>query len=166
MKLKKAIIASSLYASIALGGAALLTPAVSFAYDVASTAAINVNAEHVILSGYDAVSYFQGKPTPGNKKFAAEHNGARYHFASESNLKAFQADPARYAPQFGGFCAMGAALGKKLDVDPNVYQVVDGKLYLNINKDVFVKWSEDVPGNIVKANANWPAIKDKAPSSL
>ena len=62
--------------------------------------------------------------------------------------------------------AMGAALGKKLDVDPSSYKVVDGKLYLNVNADVFKKWSADVPGNISKANANWPSIKDKAPSSL
>lgn len=166
MKLKKAFIASSIATSIALGGATLLTSAASYAYDEASTAAINVNAEHVILSGYDTVSYFQGKPVTGDKKFAAEYNGAKYYFASESNRKRFQADPAHYAPQYGGFCAMGAALGKKLDVDPNVYKVVDGKLYLNVNRDVFIKWAQDVPGNIAKANANWPSIKDKAPSSL
>lgn len=61
---------------------------------------------------------------------------------------------------------MGAALGKKLDVDPSQYKVVDGKLYLNVNADVFKKWSEDVPGNIAKANANWPAIQDKAANTL
>ena len=71
-----------------------------------------------------------------------------------------------YAPQYGGFCAMGAALGKKLDVDPTQFKVVDGKLYLNVNADVFKKWSEDVPGNIVAADANWPSIKDKTPASL
>lgn len=166
MNLKKYFIASSVTASLILGSAAMLVPAVSYAYDGASTASINVNAEHVILGGYDTVSYFQGKPAEGDKKFAAEYDGAKYYFASAANLKTFQADPSRYAPQFGGFCAMGAALGKKLDVDPNAYKVVDGKLFLNINADVFKKWSEDVPGNITKANANWPAIKDKAPNTL
>lgn len=112
------------------------------------------------------MSYFKGQPVEGDKRFAATHDGATYYFANAENLKAFQANPAKYAPQFGGYCAMGAALGKKLDVDPSQYKVVDGKLYLNVNADVFKKWSEDVPGNIVKANANWPAIKDKAANSL
>ena len=81
-------------------------------------------------------------------------------------MKTFQSDPARYVPQFGGFCALGAALGKKLDVDPTQFKVVDNKLYLNVNADVFKKWSQDVPGNIASADANWHAIKDKAPSAL
>ena len=62
--------------------------------------------------------------------------------------------------------SLGAALGKKLDVDPSQYKVVDGKLYLNVNADVFKKWSEDVPGNIAKADANWPSIQNKAANTL
>lgn len=166
MNVKKSFIASSLAVALACGGAALLTAGSSFAYDESSTAAINVDAEQVILKGYDAVSYFQGKPAMGEKRFAAEHDGVTYYFASAANMKTFQSDAAHYAPQFGGFCAMGAALGKKLDVDPQSYKLVDDKLYLSVNADVFKKWSEDVPGNVAKANANWPTIKDKAPSSL
>ncbi len=166
MNLKKTFIASSLAIALAGGSAALLTATSSFAYDEVSTAAINVEADQVILKGYDAVAYFQGKPTEGSKRFAATHDGATYYFASAENLKTFQSDPARYAPQFGGFCAMGVALGKKLDVDPHQFKVVDGKLYLNVNADVFKKWSEDIPGNISQANSNWPAIKDLAPNAL
>lgn len=166
MNLKNSFIASSLAVALACGGAALLTTTSSFAYDEASTASINVEAGQVILKGYDTVAYFQGKPAMGDKRYAVEHNGATYYFASAENMKTFQSDAEHYVPQFGGFCAMGAALGKKLDVDPHQYKVVDGKLYLNVNADVFKKWSEDVPGNIAKANANWPAIKDKAPNSL
>ena len=166
MRLKNAFITTSLLTALTFGGTALLVSSSSFAYDENSTASINVDARHVILKGYDSVSYFQGKPQQGGRRFAAEHDGATYHFASEVNLQAFEADPARYAPQFGGYCAMGAALGKKLDVEPTVYKVVDGKLYLNVNADVFKKWSEDVPGNIGKANTNWPLIKDKAPNAL
>lgn len=166
MNLKNTFNASALAVALAFGGAALITTATSYAYDETSTSSINVDTAHVILKGYDAVSYFQGKPMMGDKKYAVEHEGAMYYFTSAANMKAFQGDAAHFAPQFGGFCAMGTALGKKLDVDPNSYKVVDGKLYLNVNADVFKKWSEDVPGNIAKANANWPSIKDKAPNTL
>lgn len=153
--------------SLLFGGAGLLAPVDAQAYDEGSTSAINVEAGNVILHGYDPVAYFSaGKPTPGDARFSVDHAGARYQFASAANMKAFQANPAQYVPQYGGFCAMGAALGKKLDVDPTQFRVVDGKLYLNVNADVFKKWSEDVPGNIAKADSNWPSIKDSAPSAL
>lgn len=167
MRLKKSAIASSLVASLALGGSALLTVTSSYAYDESSTATINVDAQDVILKGYDSVAYFtKGMPTVGDKRYATQHEGATYYFASMENLQAFQSNPAKYAPQYGGYCAMGAALGKKLDVDPTQFKVVDGKLYLNVNADVFQKWSQDVAGNIQKAEANWPLIKDKAANTL
>jgi YHS domain-containing protein len=153
--------------SLAVAGLAGTAPSTAHAYDPASTSEINVAESAVILHGYDAVAYFTtGKPTLGDARFTARHGGASYHFASEANLKTFQARPETYVPQFGGFCAMGAALGKKLDVDPTQFKVVDGKLYLNVNADVFKRWSEDVAGNIAAANLNWPMIKDKAPESL
>jgi len=152
--------------AFALAGATGLA-APAFAYDTASASSINVETGAVILHGYDPVAYFSvGAPTMGSTQFTTTHGGATYRFASKANLKAFQADPERYVPQFGGFCAMGAALGKKLDVDPTQFKVVDGKLYLNVNADVFKKWSENIPENIAAANANWPAIKDKAPFEL
>jgi YHS domain-containing protein len=166
MNFKQVLIPSSFALVMGLAGAALLSPSLSFAYDETSPSVINVDAEHVILKGYDAVAYFAGKPTQGDKRYATKHEGATYYFASAENLKAFQSNPAKYAPQFGGYCAMGAAMGKKLDVDPTQYKVVDGKLYLNVNAVVFAKWSEDVPGNIKKADSNWPQIKDKAPNAL
>ena len=92
--------------------------------------------------------------------------GATYYFSSAANQKAFAANPAHYAPQFGGFCAMGAALGKKLDVDPSQYVVHNDKLYLNVNADVFKMFNQDLDGNIKKADSNWPSIKDKAPYTL
>lgn len=167
MNLKNIFTASSLAVALTLGAGALLSATSSFAYDESSTAVINVDAQAVILKGYDSVAYFtQGVPTQGDKRFAAQHEGATYYFASAENLQRFQANPAMYAPQYGGYCAMGAALGKKLDVDPTQFKVVDGKLYLNVNADVFKKWSQDVAGNILKAEANWPQIKDKAANTL
>jgi len=153
--------------SLAIAGLAGTAPSTAHAYDPASTSAINVEAGAVILHGDDPVAYFTvGKPTMGDARFTSSHGGATYRFASAANLTQFQANPEMYTPAFGGYCAMGAALGKKLDVDPTQFKVVGGMLYLNVNADVFKKWSEDVPRNIAKANANWPAIKDKAASAL
>lgn len=138
-----------------------------YAYDETSTSSINIDEQKIILQGYDPVAYFtEQTPTQGDKQLSTTYGGAIYLFASEENLKAFQANPAKFAPQFGGFCAMGAALGKKLDGDPEVWKIVDGKLYLNVNSDAMTKWSEDIPDNLQKANDNWPHIKDKAPKDL
>lgn len=89
-----------------------------------------------------------------------------YRFASAANRDAFQQEPARYIPQYGGFCAMGTAMGLKLDVDPQAWRIVNNKLYLNLNKDVQKKWLSDVPGHISQTNRKWTEIKDKDPKSL
>jgi YHS domain-containing protein len=102
----------------------------------------------------------------GSAAFSATHDGATYHFASAANRDAFLAEPARFAPAYGGFCAMGAALGKKLDIDPTQFKVVDGRLYLNVNADVFKRWAQDIPTNIGNADQNWPGIANKAPNTL
>lgn len=128
-----------------------------------STAAVNTDTQNLAMHGYDAVAYFtDGQPTPGSTKFSASFGGARYQFASEANLKQFQVNPAAYAPQFGGFCAMGTSFGEKVDADPTAWQIVDGKLYLNYNAKVAKRWQEDVPGNIGRAEEKWPAIKNNA----
>lgn len=132
-----------------------------------STANVNTDEQGIALHGYDAVAYFTtGKPTQGNPAFKAGYVGATYYFASAENQKKFKANPAAYAPQYGGFCAMGVALEKKLDGDPTVWKIVDGKLYLNVNKDVSVAWNRDIPGNLAKANVNWPTIEGKTPTEL
>ncbi|MET4702322.1 YHS domain-containing protein [Constrictibacter sp. MBR-5] len=137
------------------------------AYDENSKSAINVDAQGVALRGYDPVSYFNaGTPTKGREDLTAVHEGARYQFASAANREAFMKSPGQYAPSFGGFCAMGAALGKKLDGDPTIWRVVDGKLYLNVHQAASTRWQEDIPGNLVKANNNWPTIRDKSPAEL
>lgn len=116
--------------------------------------------------GYDVLSFHNGQPALGSDKFAIAHDGATYRFVSQANLDAFKANPARYEPAFGGYCAFGAALGKKFDGDPRYYKVVDGKLYLNLNSDIQAKWNEDVEGNLKKANANWVKIKSTAVDKL
>lgn len=148
-------------------GMAATAPAPAFALVPESTASVNTDAAGLALRGYDAVAYFRtGKPTVGDARFTATFEGVRYHFASAENLRLFKGRPSAYAPQFGGFCAMGVALDKKLDGDPNVWKIVDGKLYLNVNADVSVAWQRDLKGNISTAVEKWPDIKDKSPASL
>jgi YHS domain-containing protein len=137
------------------------------AYDEASVSDVNVDAAGVALGGHDPVAYFTaGTPTAGKAGYQATHGGATYRFASAASLAQFEADPERYVPQYGGFCAMGVALEKKLDGDPQAWRIVDGKLYLNLNKDVQKKWLEDVPGHLARANRTWPSIRSKAPRDL
>lgn len=146
---------------------AIVVPKVVHAYDERATSAVNTDAKGVALKGYDPVSYFStGGPIQGKADFSEKHDGAVYWFASARNRDAFRTDSAKYAPAFGGFCAMGVALNKKLDVDPHLWRVVDGKLYLNVHKEAQTRWLEDVKGNLVQAAKNWPQIKDKAPNAL
>lgn len=131
------------------------------------SAHVNADRSGLALKGYDPVAYFTaGKPTPGKPEFTAVHEGATYRFASAENLAAFQKDPARYAPQYGGWCAYGVAKGGKFDVDPQVWKVVDGKLYLNFNPGVGRTWSQDIPGYLKRSEAEWPKIKDTPADKL
>lgn len=122
--------------------------------------ALTAETNTVALSGYDAVSYHIGEPQRGSGNHVATFEGATYIFANAENLETFKKDPAKYAPAYGGYCAYGAALGKKFVSDPLVYKVVDGRLYLNLNEQVAKRWNEDVPGYIVKADEQWKTIAD------
>lgn len=113
----------------------------------------------VAAGGYDTVAYFSaGKPVRGEKQFVTTWKGAAWRFASRDNLEAFEADPAKYAPQYGGYCAYAVSRGYTAKGDPEAWTVVGGKLYLNYSLDVRKTWSEDIPGNIAKANGNWPSV--------
>ena len=93
-------------------------------------------------------------------------DGVTYLFASEDNKKKFDANPKKYIPAYGGYCASGVTGEKKFVGDPEVWKIVDGKLYLNLDKDVQSEWGKNVPGNIRKADSIWPRIKDTPPSDL
>jgi len=107
------------------------------------------------VGGYDSVSYFTGTPVQGSDQFTTTYKGAVFKFASAANLAAFRADPARYAPQYGGHCAWAAANDYRFAGDPKVWKIVAGKLYLNYNRDVQVKWEKDIPGLVAKGDINW-----------
>ena len=116
----------------------------------------------VAVAGYDPVAYFtDGKPVKGSKDLITEYEGAAWRFASAANRDAFQADPAKYAPQYGGYCAWAVSQGYTANGDPQAWTIHDGKLYLNYNKKVRATWAKDIPGNVKKGDANWPAVLEK-----
>ena len=119
------------------------------------------HAPGVTLKGYDAVAYFtEGIPVKGRKKFEYEWMGARWYFASAENRGLFTKNPKRYSPQYGGYCAYAVSQGITADIDPMAWKIVKGKLYLNLSPGVARIWERDIPGYIVKANKNWPTLKD------
>ncbi len=110
------------------------------------------------LRGYDPVPYaMDRRAEPGRAEIFHILDGVTYRFTSAQRRDAFVADPQRYLPQYGGYCALAAAEGQKADADPMAFAIVDGKLYLNYDKDVQADWGGDVVGNIAKADAGWPA---------
>jgi len=112
------------------------------------------------IRGYDPVAYFtEGRPVEGDGSFESEYMGATWRFANAANKAAFDANPEKYAPQFGGFCAWAVSQGYTASIDPDAWDIVDGKLYLNYSKGVQTTWRQDRPGNIRKGEANWPGIK-------
>jgi YHS domain-containing protein len=113
----------------------------------------------VAVGGYDPVAYFtEGKAVNGTKEITLEHEGPTWRFASEANRDAFKADPARYAPQYGGYCAYAVANGYTAKGDPEAWTVHDGKLYLNFDKTVRTLWEKDKAGYIAKGDNNWPGV--------
>lgn len=125
-------------------------------------------------SGYDVVAYFglaqnpvgtsQPAGVPGDAAITADYNGATFAFSSVENKAAFEADPAKFAPQYDGHCAYGVAKGGKVPGNPNLWRVVDDKLYLNITKNVVGFWEEDIPGNLTLAQDNWTSLEPAAAS--
>jgi len=120
---------------------------------------LNVDDNGVILRGFDAVAFHTDmKAMKGSAQFTATHDGAIYMFATAANRDRFKANPAMYAPAYGGYCAMGVAVGKKLDGDPAAFTVHNGTLYLNVNQNVKGMWAKDIAGNNKKADMNWSKV--------
>lgn len=114
------------------------------------------------LAGHDPVAYFTlGRPTPGDPAIESLWRGARWRFASEANRALFEAGPERYAPQYGGYCAWAVAQGYTAPADPAAFRIEGGKLYLNYDRSVQLRWEQDIPGHIRKADANWPKVLER-----
>ena len=111
------------------------------------------------IRGYDPVAYFsEGAPTQGSPDFTHEWMGAEWRFVSAENRDLFAADPEAYAPQYGGYCAWAASRGYLASIDPDAWDIHDGKLYLNYSRLLHLRWALDKSGNIAKGDANWPGI--------
>jgi YHS domain-containing protein len=111
------------------------------------------------VDGYDVVAYFtEGKPVEGSKEHSVEWMGADWYFASEKHQELFAANPEKYAPQYGGYCAWAVSQGYTASTVPEAWKVVDDKLYLNYSKGVQTTWEQDILGNIKLADNNWPGI--------
>ena len=118
------------------------------------------------IHGYDPVAYhLEGRAVRGNASIIHVWSGASWHFASEENRKRFVADPARYAPRYGGYCAYGTSRGYKVSTQPEAFAIVDGVLYLNHSMAVQRTWNRNTPGLIRAADARWSEIAHEAYSS-
>ena len=113
-------------------------------------------SRNLAIKGYDPVAYFKaGKPVMGSETFPFQWHSMRWLFSSKANRDLFAAAPDRYAPQYDGYCAWAMTQARKAHTDPEVWKIVNGKLYLNCSRLAHEKWSRDIPGNIKKADANW-----------
>ena len=120
------------------------------------------NWRGLAIAGYDPVAYFtDGRPVEGSSEFTTQWKGATWRFASAAHRDAFVADPAKYEPQYGGYCAWAVANDDTASIDPQAWKIVDGKLYLNYSKEIQAKWEKDIPGLVARANANWPKLLAK-----
>jgi hypothetical protein len=139
----------------------VLVAAIGFAAGVAAAEAMKVNVDdsYVAIGGYDTVAYFTlGKPTKGDPRFEANWQDARWQFVTAEHRDMFVRDPDRYAPRYGGFCAVGMARGYLSTVDPEAWRIVDGKLFLTFRKRGQEIFQEDIPGTIEKAEKNWQTL--------
>ena len=118
------------------------------------------NWRGIAIKGYDPVAYHKdGKPVKGSGEYELTWKDAKWRFASAEHRDLFEADPENYAPRYGGYCAWAVAQGYTASVDPeNAWSIVEDKLYLNYDVEVKGKWEKDIPGNIKKADANWPGV--------
>lgn len=111
-------------------------------------------ANGIAIRGYDTVAYFTvGQPLEGKDEFSTQWSGATWKFASQEHLDLFMSSPEKYAPQYGGYCAYGVATENLVKIEPDLWHIIDDKLYLNFNRKFDNAWKKDIPGYISKADA-------------
>lgn len=149
-----------LFLAAAAGGGLLAALGLAGVATADPVSAVNtLSGDGIAIRGYDPVAYFvDGAPAKGDAAISVEHAGARWLFASEANKRRFEADPGRYVPAYGGYCAYGAARGYLVEIDPNAWAIVKDKLYLNYDRAIQATWMKDVPGYIRRADAQWPRL--------
>jgi|SRR5271168_776855 len=122
----------------------------------------NLDKDGVAIQGYDAVAFFtQNKPVKGRAEFESRYKGARYWFASAEDKAMFDAQPAKYEPQFGGFCAYGVSRGHTVPIKIEAFQIVNGRLLMQYDLSIRDDFNKDTQGNLQKADKNWPGLVEK-----
>ena len=122
----------------------------------------NLDRNGVAIQGYDPVAFFtDNHPVLGSSQFQSGYQGAKYYFASAEHKAVFDREPAKYAPQFGGYCAYGASQGHPAPVKIEAWQIVNGRLLMQYDLDIKDKFNKDQQGNLHKADQNWPGIVEK-----
>ena len=145
----------------------LLTTTIALLTAFGISASAKDKAALPAISGYDAVSYHtEGKAMRGSGFHTSTHKGQTYLFASKENKALFDANPSKYKPAFNGWCAYGVSVGKKFHTDPNVFAIVNNKLYLNLDSGIQKKWNAAQKKLIKNADKKWPGIKAKGISTL
>lgn len=128
---------------------------------------LNLTEDGVAMKGYDVVAYhIDGKPVQGSRSISAEYGGATYQFASETNRSAFLADPERFAPAYGGYCAFGVLMGEKVDSDPAQFRFVDGRLLVFFSGGTHSQWAKNPSSNLSIGDRVWTRIRDVPQSRL
>ena len=136
----------------------LLVSSVALALDPIYTSFFS----NVAIKGYDTVAYFtENKAVKGSKDFVTEYKGATWHFSSQENLDLFLSEPEKYEPQYGGYCAYAVAQNTTASIKPELFTIVDDKLYLNYNAKINDQWQSNKEEFIQQADANWPALLAK-----
>lgn len=123
---------------------------------------VNVDRHGIGINGYDPVAYFtDSMAVKGNPSIASSADDVTYYFATPEHKAAFDANPAMYEPQFGGYCAYGLSRGSLIEIDPKAFQVVNGRLLLQYSKGIMEKFNKDAVNNLRKADQNWPVLVEK-----
>lgn len=122
----------------------------------------NLNRDGVAIQGYDPVAFFtDNRAVQGSSQFQSQYDGAKYYFASAEHKSAFDKEPGKYEPQFGGYCAYGASQGHPAPVKIEAWQIVNGRLLMQYDLGIKDKFNKDQQGNLRKADQNWPGIVEK-----
>jgi YHS domain-containing protein len=145
--MKKLIVALMLFSSL---------PTIASAKDL-----INVDGNGVAIQGYPVAFFTDNRPVKGNPQFQSEYRGAKYYFVSAGHKATFDKEPAKYEPQFGGYCAYGISRGRKIPIKIEAWQIVNGRLLMQYDLDVKDKFNQDQLANLRKADQNWPGLVEK-----
>jgi len=142
--------------------ALLLTFAIGSHAFAQSKSLLNLDKSGLAVQGYDVVAFFtDAKPVKGDAQFTSSYGGATYRFASAEHKAAFDKEPAKYAPQFGGYCAYAVSKNTTASIEPDAFQIVNGRLLLQYDKSIRDKFNKDTTGNLAKADVNWPGLVAK-----